>query len=96
MFNIVFVLTVFTLGTIGGAINILLSQIAFVNNREFPGGPTAYGVAHYNAPQNIIGFACFIVAAWLQDGFLVSESVLCIAVVSDGALVISILDVLWF
>lgn len=69
-FNVTFVSFIFVLGTIGGAINILLDQNAFIDDRDFPGGPGGYLTAFFNTHANILAFSCFVIATWLQDGYL--------------------------
>ena len=70
-FNIIYMTIMFTLVTIGNAGNIWNDQAAFVDNRNFPGGPNAFGETFYSLPQSVMGFVAFILATWLQDGFLV-------------------------
>lgn len=71
-FNLGYVSLLFVLGTLGGAVQTLIAQRAYIDNRNYPGGPAVYLATHYNTPINVFGFACYVVATWLQDGFLVS------------------------
>lgn len=50
-------------------------ELAFIKNRNFPGGPSAYLVKEGSfVPANLMSFAAYFIAMWMQDGFLVSLS----------------------
>lgn len=71
---LVYTFTVFALGTTFIGMNTRSLQLMFIDNREFPGGPTAYSLSQYSSPITVIPNACSIVAGWLADGFLVRLS----------------------
>jgi hypothetical protein len=73
----------FGLATTFTALKVRLQQLAYIDNREFPGLP--YGVPHtippgpigwsllmYSKPLAIIPNVCFIIANWMADDLLVS------------------------
>ncbi|KAF9527836.1 hypothetical protein CPB83DRAFT_884029 [Crepidotus variabilis] len=69
-FFLFYICLMFTLGNIGNGLNIKLSQMSFIDHRDWPGGPSAYVVQ----TTNILGLACnltYIISSWLQDGLLV-------------------------
>jgi hypothetical protein len=68
----IYVCALAILGTIGGSINLLLMERAYVDNRNFPGGPLAYLSTYFSIPSTVTGFVSFVLATWLQDGYLVS------------------------
>jgi hypothetical protein len=71
---LVYVFVIFALGTIGNAANIKWSELGFIENREFPGGPNAFFVAEESVTMvNLLCLGAYIVATWMQDGFLVSH-----------------------
>jgi hypothetical protein len=70
----IYVCALAILGTIGGSVNLLLVERAYVDNRAFPGGPLAYLAKYFSLPTTITGFVSFVLATWLQDGYLVSSS----------------------
>ncbi|KAF9464585.1 hypothetical protein BDZ94DRAFT_1256090 [Collybia nuda] len=45
-------------------------QLMFVDNREFPGGPTAYALSQYGKPITVVPNVCAIVSDWLAAGLL--------------------------
>jgi hypothetical protein len=71
LFNIGFVCLSFLCGTWGGIVNVVGTIRAFVYSRGFPGGPIAYEAVRYSNPFSVSGFSAFVVATWLQDGYLV-------------------------
>ena len=73
----------FGLVTTFTAMNVRLQQLAYIDNREFPGiantippGPMGWALLMYSKPLVIVPNACFITANWLADGLLVSTSTL--------------------
>ncbi|TCD68387.1 hypothetical protein EIP91_010896 [Steccherinum ochraceum] len=69
-FWMVYIVILFSLGTIGNAVNMRITELSFVDNRNFPGGPSAYEVELNFIPLNIAGTAAYIINGWLQDGLL--------------------------
>ncbi|GJJ08053.1 hypothetical protein Clacol_002260 [Clathrus columnatus] len=67
---IIYITTNFILGSIGNATNIKFNEEQFIDDRDFPGGPVAYSRAEDSVKINAVGFSCYIVNAWLQDGLL--------------------------
>jgi hypothetical protein len=53
------------------AMNVHLMQLAFIDNRNFPGGPEAYELSVYSTAIALTPNATFIIANWLADGLLV-------------------------
>ncbi|GJJ11022.1 hypothetical protein Clacol_005251 [Clathrus columnatus] len=54
----------------GNGVNIVITQYAFIDDRDFPGGPLAYSLATSAIPVNVVGFVAYVINAWLQDGLL--------------------------
>lgn len=71
MVLLAFVSVIFTLGTLFMGAQAKFTQQAFIENRNFPGGPAAYEEVMYSDPVDEIANVCFIVGNWLMDGFLV-------------------------
>ncbi|KAL1736863.1 hypothetical protein EV714DRAFT_279376 [Schizophyllum commune] len=65
-----FVLLVFACGTLNYAANTELGLRVYVDNRLYPGGPSAFLVAHYADPCYVMGNASYIVASALADALL--------------------------
>jgi hypothetical protein len=70
------VIILFAMGTINFAGNNAISVDMFVDNRSFPGGPSAYLAAYYSSPVNVMGNAAYCVANFVSDGIMVSSSCL--------------------
>ncbi|OBZ74390.1 hypothetical protein A0H81_05756 [Grifola frondosa] len=46
------------------------TQLAFVDNRNFPGGPNAYENNMYSIPVDAMGNTAFAVASWCSDALM--------------------------
>ncbi|TCD67790.1 hypothetical protein EIP91_011918 [Steccherinum ochraceum] len=66
----VYILTLFVLGSVGNGMNMYLNQSAFVNNRNYPGGPGQYEIDEYSLAYNVVGTAAYMMNTWCQDGLL--------------------------
>ncbi|TFY63038.1 hypothetical protein EVG20_g6486 [Dentipellis fragilis] len=51
-------------------LRVCAGTLAWIDNREFPGGPIGYEIAHYAGAQITVPNAFGIVTGWLADGFL--------------------------
>ncbi|CAL1697855.1 unnamed protein product [Somion occarium] len=74
-----------------GAASFRINQQAFVNNRNFPGGPAQYGLLSFNS-LNVLGPGGYMAASWLQDGLLLYR----FYVIWGGSLLAMILPTLLF
>ena len=68
---IAYITNLFILGTIGNGTNMFLQQDAFVNNRNYPGGPGQFEIEQYDLPYNAACTAVYIIGAWFADGLMV-------------------------
>jgi len=66
-----FVSVIFILGTIFMACIDKFTQMAFVEYRNFPGGPAAYEQAMFWIPVDELGNVAFVIGNWLMDALLV-------------------------
>ncbi|KAI0741915.1 hypothetical protein C8Q80DRAFT_1110638 [Daedaleopsis nitida] len=60
----------FAMGTLNFACNSKITELMFVDNREFPGGPMVWFFAHYNIGTNTAGHSALIIADSLATGLL--------------------------
>ncbi|KAA1473547.1 hypothetical protein DENSPDRAFT_279358 [Dentipellis sp. KUC8613] len=67
---IAYTCVLFTSGIVFISMNMRSLQLAWIDNREFPGGPIGYEIAHYAGAQITVPNAVGIVTGWLADGFL--------------------------
>ncbi|KIJ44349.1 hypothetical protein M422DRAFT_47430 [Sphaerobolus stellatus SS14] len=66
-----FVGSTFLLGTINIAALIRFNQLAWIDDRNFPGGPVGFLLGQQNTPANIISIATAIIMIALGDSFLI-------------------------
>lgn len=78
-FLITFIWILFVMGTINFACNTRMTQLMFIDNRAFPGGPMAWFMTNYGNGVNTAGNAGYIIANFLADALLVSSSSSCLA-----------------
>jgi hypothetical protein len=65
----------FGFGTIFTGMNINSSKVAFIDNRNFPGGPEAYVLSIYSSPIQLTPNIVFILANWMADALLVRSMI---------------------
>ncbi|KAJ6450728.1 hypothetical protein C8R47DRAFT_1230155 [Mycena vitilis] len=73
---IAFTTVIFALGMVFVSMDLTSLRLAFVDNRNFPGGPIAYSLAQYGQPIVVIPNACAIIGDWLAAGFLLYRCVI--------------------
>jgi hypothetical protein len=56
---------------LGVAGNINLAMLAFIDNRNIPGGPAAYQQEFSNRPFAFAALAGYTISTWMQDVLLV-------------------------
>ena len=66
-----FVALIFALNTAFMVLIVRLTQAAFIENRGFPGGPTAYEVSSAPRAMVLAGDACLVITTMLADALLV-------------------------
>ncbi|KAJ7609352.1 hypothetical protein DFH06DRAFT_1247242 [Mycena polygramma] len=67
---ITYVSAVFIFSTIFQACNVEFTQLAFIENREYPGGPAAYENDFWNIPVDAVGNVLFVLTNWMTDAIL--------------------------
>lgn len=77
LFLLSFISIIFTLGTVFMGAQAKFTQQAFIEYRNFPGGPSAYEEVMYSNPVDEIANVCFIVGNWFMDAFLVRHGHAC-------------------
>ena len=70
-FEIVYVCLDFACATLGTIPNFVLTTKSFVYHNDTPGEAALYMAEAFYNPFNDSGFVAFVIAAWLQDGYLV-------------------------
>ncbi|KAJ7220986.1 hypothetical protein C8J57DRAFT_1094976 [Mycena rebaudengoi] len=70
IFWLLFNTLLFTLGTINLACSIRFNENAWINEREYPGGPFSYMIEQGSLPFMTLGNTASILASFLSDGLL--------------------------
>ncbi|CCM05255.1 uncharacterized protein FIBRA_07465 [Fibroporia radiculosa] len=71
LFLLSFICVIFTIGTLFMGSQAKFTQQAFIEYRNYPGGPSVYEEAEFANPVDEIANVCFVVGNWLLDAFLV-------------------------
>ena len=69
---LVFVALIFSVNTVFAGVAMQFTMQAFVNDRDFPGGPSAYEIEEFSIPIDSVANICLIVSTFLADALLVS------------------------
>lgn len=76
---LVYIFVQFTLATLFVAACSDFTQLSFIDNREYPGGPGQYEIDMFATPIDELGTVSYVLSNWLADALLVNElSYLCI------------------
>ncbi|KAJ7662324.1 hypothetical protein B0H17DRAFT_953220 [Mycena rosella] len=67
---VAYVSFMFALATLGMAGNAKFTQMVFVDDRDFPGGPNAFTGAFYSTPVNMMALAAYIVMNWMASALV--------------------------
>lgn len=68
---IAYISTIVLLGTLFMGSLAEFTQLAFVDNRNYPGGPAQYETDMFSIPVDEMGNVSFVLANWLCDGLIV-------------------------
>lgn len=70
-FMLAYITCVFIVGSIGNGEQMRVLQLAFIDDRNYPGGPGAFEEFDGSITPNVIGTAAYCVNAWFADGLMV-------------------------
>ncbi|KAF8838979.1 hypothetical protein BDN67DRAFT_970798 [Paxillus ammoniavirescens] len=73
---LVYICLMAVLGSLFLASNSKFTQLAFINHRDYPGGPSAYEQQMFSVGVDEIGNVSFTLANWLADSLLVWRCVI--------------------
>ncbi|KAF8558655.1 hypothetical protein OG21DRAFT_1404750 [Imleria badia] len=76
-FFFIYVNFIFALSTLYVASNSQITQLGFINHRDYPGGPSAYEINTSSIPLNV----AFVVSNWCADALMIWR---CIVVYRDS------------
>ena len=71
--RLVYVVTMFLIGTTYFVSNTKLALLMFVDHRLYPGGPSSWLTSHTENVVNVIDIVTFMLCTFLADGMLVSS-----------------------
>ncbi|KAF9445738.1 hypothetical protein P691DRAFT_709869 [Macrolepiota fuliginosa MF-IS2] len=70
-----FMLTYITIITLCGGLYLAsasrVAQLAYVDFRNYPGGPYAYTLFIFSAPDNLLGVCSYFIVSWLTDAMII-------------------------
>lgn len=69
---LLYISSLFILGTLSVAAADRTTQIIFIDNRNFLDGPSVFGRVRFSIPIHNMGNAAFVIANWLADGLMAS------------------------
>lgn len=69
---VIYIWILFICSTIFIAANSNMARLSFVDNRNFPGGPSAFETVMFSIPVDNMGNVAFVIANWLADGLMVN------------------------
>ncbi|KAF8812925.1 hypothetical protein BYT27DRAFT_7335314 [Phlegmacium glaucopus] len=67
---LIYVCVMFILSTLTVASQAKMTQLGFIENRDFPGGPAAYQELMFSIPISSLGNYCFSLMNWFSDSLL--------------------------
>ena len=68
---LVYTCFMFILSTLTMASQAEMTQLGFIENRDYPGGPAAYETVMFSIPISMLGNVCFQLMNWSADSLLV-------------------------
>ncbi|EED84958.1 predicted protein [Postia placenta Mad-698-R] len=74
---LILITVLFILGTLTTLSNMAMTQKSFINNRNYPGGPSTYEVDMYSIPMSEFGIISWTIGNWLMDALLEFLQFLC-------------------
>jgi hypothetical protein len=70
---LIYITVSFLLGTLFMIALAAFTQMAFIDDRNYPGGPSAFENNMFSIPVDNAGNAAFVLSNWLSDALLVSN-----------------------
>ncbi|SJL11161.1 uncharacterized protein ARMOST_14564 [Armillaria ostoyae] len=80
LFWIIYVSLLFICATMYAAAGAKINEMAFIDYRLYPGGPSAFEYDYFWLPVNAMGNTFFIIANWLSDAVVVWR---CVTIYAD-------------
>ena len=71
IYLLIYVCVIFILSTLTMASQAEMTQLGFIDYRDFPGGPAAYEELKFSSPISSLGNYCVSLMNWFSDSLLV-------------------------
>lgn len=68
---LIYTTLMFIMGTLIMATAMAMTQISFIDQRNFPGGPAAFETDEFSIPIDALANVCYTIANWFADALLV-------------------------
>ena len=69
---LIYITITFLLSTLYMISQAAFTQMAFIDDRDYPGGPSAFENNEFSIPVDDVGNTAFILTSWLSDALVVS------------------------
>lgn len=66
-----YILLLIVLGSLFLASSVIVTELAFINHRDFVGGPGTWQEVNFALPVNIMGNVALVLSSFITDGLLV-------------------------
>ncbi|KAJ7662326.1 hypothetical protein B0H17DRAFT_1093673 [Mycena rosella] len=73
---VIYVSAIFSLASVAFAGTAKFSEMTFIDDRNYPGGPNSFAVNLFAKWENMMAFVPNILIGWMADGFLLSRFVM--------------------
>ncbi len=71
-FQLAYISLMLALATLYFAANTWITQVSWIDDRDFPGGPFVYRESTFLDPVGELGAVVYVIADWFAAGLLVS------------------------
>jgi hypothetical protein len=70
-----YVVIVFIISTLFVVANSIMTQLAFIDNRNYPGGPSVWEDVMSSIPIDVVSNVTLVLANWFSDGMVVWRTI---------------------
>lgn len=72
-FWMAYIIVVFAVSSVANGAQFKFTQMSFVDNRHYPGGPSVYIAQQAGAKPSVASISAYIINGWLQDALIVRD-----------------------
>ncbi|KZV85731.1 hypothetical protein EXIGLDRAFT_841252 [Exidia glandulosa HHB12029] len=70
-FWMAYIIVVFAVSSVANGAQLKFTQMSFVDNRNYPGGPSVYIAQQAGAKPSVTSISAYIINGWLQDALII-------------------------